>query len=101
MSKQNNAHLFPVRHPRADEVRKMPVGTVVYLVWTDRMFGEMRAPYQLIGHGKMQNRINDQIIIDIRDYPFKHYEIAQKGDPPQWGGRNTDVSQSRRKKGTR
>ena len=67
---------------RAKDIRERPIGTKVYLIWPDRIFREMRAKYELIGNNKMRSVIRPDIVLEIKDYDGKRYEIA--GDEKSW-----------------
>ena len=84
------------RKLRAKDILGLPAGTKVYLLWQDKYFGKMRAPYVLLGNGKMKNLIVPDILIEIKDYQGKHYAIA--GDEKSWDERLTEERKENRKK---
>ena len=76
------------RRLHAKDIRERPIGTKVYLIWWDRVFGEMRAKYELIGNNQMRSVILPDVVLEIKDYDGKRYEIA--GDEKSWEERRIE-----------
>ena len=71
----------------AKDIRKMPPGSMIRMVWKDSVLGEVWALYRITEDHRMQNMNHPESIIPIKDRPFKVYVMVEDGE--RWEERLT------------